>query len=61
MDLINISIVSPVYRADVLVQELVAQIDDALEGMDLTYEIILVEDGSPDDSWAEILGTNRGL
>ena len=55
MDLINISIVSPVYRADALVQELVAQIDDALKGMDLTYEIILVEDGSPDDSWAEIL------
>lgn len=49
-----ITVVSPVYRAAGLVSELVRQIRDALGGAGADYEILLVEDGSPDESWVEI-------
>ncbi len=49
-----ISIVSPVYRAekivDLLVQRIVAEVSKITED----FEIILVEDGSPDNSWQKI-------
>jgi glycosyltransferase involved in cell wall biosynthesis len=50
----EISIVSPVYRAEGMVHELVARITAAVEGMGVDFEIILVEDGSPDRSWEDI-------
>lgn len=46
-----ISIVSPVYRAERIVENLVAEIQAAMEQLNLPYEIILVDDRSPDDSW----------
>jgi polyisoprenyl-phosphate glycosyltransferase len=49
-----ISVVSPVYRADVLLPELVQRVSAVMEKMNQTYEIILVEDHSPDNSWAII-------
>jgi polyisoprenyl-phosphate glycosyltransferase len=51
---IHISIVSPVYRAESLVLQLVEQLRDVLKEMTSSYEIILVEDGGPDNSWFEI-------
>lgn len=51
----KISIVSPVYRAENILVELVKQIDIELtENNLLDYEIILVEDASPDNSWQTI-------
>lgn len=51
----RLSIVSPVYQAKQLVEPLVAAIDEAVQGMAVeAYEIVLVEDGSPDNSWAKI-------
>lgn len=47
----TISIVSPVYRAEKIVENLVAEIQAAMEQLNATYEIILVDDRSPDDSW----------
>lgn len=49
-----LSIVSPVYRAEEIVDHLVARIIEAVEPITTRFEIILVEDGSPDDSWARI-------
>lgn len=49
-----LSIVSPVYRAEMLVELLVRRIRSALSATPYTYEIVLVEDGSPDASWARI-------
>lgn len=46
-----ISIVSPVYRAEKIVENLVAEIQVAMQQLNLPYEIILVDDRSPDDSW----------
>jgi polyisoprenyl-phosphate glycosyltransferase len=50
----RLSIISPVYRAEKIVDELVKQIGLALDQKGLDYEIILVEDGSPDNSWSKI-------
>jgi dolichol-phosphate mannosyltransferase len=50
----EISVVSPVYKAENLIVELVDRLRRALEPISPDYEIILVEDGSPDASWAEI-------
>jgi polyisoprenyl-phosphate glycosyltransferase len=50
----HLSIVSPVYRAEDLVNELVAEIMKNAASITDSYEIILVEDGSPDGSWDKI-------
>jgi glycosyltransferase involved in cell wall biosynthesis len=47
-----ISIVSPVYRAEKIVENLVTEIQKTMQQLNLTYEIILVDDRSPDDSWS---------
>lgn len=49
-----ISIVSPVYKAEQIVPELVKRIIKSVEEITDEYEIILVEDCGPDDSWASI-------
>lgn len=49
-----ISIVSPVYRAEKIIPELVARIEAAISQITDNYEIILVEDSSPDESWGII-------
>lgn len=46
-----ISIVSPVYRAENIVAELIAEIRKAMQDIGVSYEIILVDDRSPDNSW----------
>jgi polyisoprenyl-phosphate glycosyltransferase len=51
---IILSIVSPVYRAENIVDELVTQIIRQVSQLTINYEIILVEDGSPDSSWQKI-------
>ena len=48
---VEISIVSPVYRASGLLPELVERLNATLTGMNVTYEIVLVDDRSPDASW----------
>ncbi|MGG5208984.1 glycosyltransferase family 2 protein [Chryseobacterium sp. MIQD13] len=46
-----ISIVSPIYRAEKTLPILVAEINKVAEKMGVDYEIILVDDRSPDNSW----------
>lgn len=50
----HISIVSPVYRGEKMVSELVRRIVKNVETITPDYEIILVNDASPDNSWFEI-------
>ncbi len=54
-----LSIVSPVYRAEGIIPELVKRIRAAVEPITNDYEIILVEDGSPDNSWAEMVAESK--
>ena len=50
-----ISIVSPVYRAEKIVGELVAEVKQAVSLITEDFEIILVNDSSPDGSWKKIV------
>lgn len=50
-----ISIVSPVYRGEKMVHELVRRITENVSKISEDFEIILVNDSSPDKSWNEIL------
>ena len=50
----KLSIVSPVYRAEAIVDELVKRISSEVSAITNDYEIILVEDGGPDNSWKKI-------
>lgn len=52
--MVEISVVSPVYLAEGLVEDLVTQLRDVLGKITKNYEILLVEDGSPDESWGAI-------
>src|SRR5207244_2862771 len=49
-----ISVVSPVYRAEEIVGELVRRLTTELEAITPNFEIVLVEDGSPDRCWSRI-------
>lgn len=50
----KVSVVSPVYLAETFVKELVDRLNKTLSLLTDDYEIILVEDGSPDKSWGQI-------
>jgi undecaprenyl-phosphate 4-deoxy-4-formamido-L-arabinose transferase len=50
----NLSIVVPVYKGGKLIEPLVVQFNKSLPAFAENYEIILVNDGSPDNSWAII-------
>lgn len=50
----DISVVIPVYGCRQALPELHRRLVDALEGMDKSFEIVLVDDHCPQDSWQEI-------
>lgn len=49
-----ISVVSPVYKSEKIVDELVKRLSESLSKITENYEIILVEDGGGDSSWLKI-------
>jgi dolichol-phosphate mannosyltransferase len=52
--MIHLSIVSPVYNAEKIIPQLVERIKKSVSQITLDYEIILVEDAGPDNSWRAI-------
>jgi glycosyltransferase involved in cell wall biosynthesis len=50
-----ISIISPVYKSEFIIDELINQIDKNIKIITSEYEIILVDDCSPDNSWDKII------
>jgi polyisoprenyl-phosphate glycosyltransferase len=48
------SVVSPVYKAEKIVDELIRRIHESVSVITKDYEIILVEDGGGDGSWEKI-------
>ena len=50
-----LSIVSPVYRSEAIVPEFVSRVLAAASKVTDDFELLLVEDGSPDGSWAAIV------
>lgn len=55
----NLSVVIPVYKGETLIEPLVAQLNKILPTVSEKYEVILVNDGSPDNSWQLIQGLAR--
>ncbi len=52
---LDISVVIPVYRSQDCLEELVKRLTDVLNKLGKTYEIVLVNDCSPDNSWEKIV------
>ncbi len=50
----NISIVIPVFNEEESLPELCSWIQRVVQGNNLTYEIIMVDDGSTDNSWSVV-------
>jgi undecaprenyl-phosphate 4-deoxy-4-formamido-L-arabinose transferase len=50
----GISAVIPVHRSELSLPKLIPRLTTALEALELPHEIILVDDGSPDGSWAVV-------
>ena len=55
MDAPHISIVSPVYRGKKMLAELVRRNVESVSAITDDFEIVLVNDASPDNSWDEIV------
>ena len=51
---LNISVVVPLYNEEESLAELVGWIHRVMEANSLSYEVILIDDGSSDGSWAEV-------
>ena len=50
----HISVVSPVYKAPKILPELVARLERSLAEITDSFEVILVDDGCPWDSWSVV-------
>ena len=51
----NISVVIPVYNSEDCLSELVKKLTEVLDNLGKIYEIVLVNDCSPDNSWSKIV------
>ena len=51
---LNISVVVPLYNEEESLRELMAWIDRVTTASKLSYEVIMIDDGSSDGSWAEV-------
>ena len=59
-DLIDLSVVAPLYNESQNVDPLVEWILEALAGYPGSFEVILVDDGSRDDTWARVAAASAG-
>lgn len=50
----KLSVVSPIYKAENCLSSLVNRISSTVKKLNIDYEIILVDDLSPDNSWEQI-------
>src|ERR1051325_11876477 len=55
----NVSVVVPVYKGENLIEPLIAELSKTLPTFAKEYEVILVNDGSPDNSWSMIQNLAR--
>ena len=54
MNGIEVSIVLPVYNEENIIENTVLEVEKILDSLKLSYEMILVDDGSEDDTWKKI-------
>ncbi len=51
MRLLDVSVVIPTYRGADSIEELIRRVDSTLTAMGLTFDIVIVNDASPDSTW----------
>lgn len=54
--MVDVSVVAPVFNEEQCIQPLCEALHAVLSSLDCTYEIVLVDDGSSDGSWACMAG-----
>ena len=52
MSNLDLSVIVPVYRSETTLRELHERLSRTLRESGLSYEIVLVDDASPDNSWS---------
>lgn len=57
--MLNLSVVVPVYNEIESAEALCARLHEAVSGLGLSYEIVLVDDGSTDGSWEKLCELGR--
>lgn len=57
----GISVVVPVYNSEETLQELVKCLGDVLPGLSEKFEVILINDGSRDESWTTIQAISQNV
>lgn len=55
----SISVVVPIYNDSEVIHELIKRLSPVLESVTADYEIILIDDGSRDDSWLQMLAVRQ--
>lgn len=56
---VDISVVVPTYGGANSIEELIRRIDTTLTAMGLTFEIVVVNDSSPDQTWTVLTGLSE--
>ncbi len=56
---VDVSVVIPVYNSATILPRLVDRLRTVLNGLGRTYELVMVDDGSPDDSWRVLAELRR--
>lgn len=56
---IKTSVAIPVYRSETTLDRLIARLTTTLDGIGDPYEIVLVNDGSPDGSWERLIALQK--
>lgn len=55
----EISVIIPVYNSDKCIKDLILEVKDALVKLSISFEIIVVNDGSSDGSWSIIKAVSK--
>jgi polyisoprenyl-phosphate glycosyltransferase len=58
---LDLSVVIPVYRSEVTLRALVERLRTVLDATGMSYEVVLVDDGSPDGAWRVLEELQAGL
>ena len=57
--MVHISVVVPMLNEELIVPELIKRVSSELEKINASHEIIIVDDGSQDKTWGEIVKESK--
>jgi undecaprenyl-phosphate 4-deoxy-4-formamido-L-arabinose transferase len=56
---VDLSVVIPVYNSAPIMRQLLSRLRNVLDPLEIRYEFVMVDDGSPDDSWRVLSGLQQ--